>query len=221
MTTAVQPPRMVEVVTPDAVAVPITAVRDELAHLETHLAALRTEADALEAAVRVPFDAETHEFVAVRLRRFLDELRAESNGEIDSLLATADARARRHRPVVSFAHLVASDEQFGPEERPTSAPERPLADPVTAPAPAPITRPATETVPPLDLAPVTDAAPVDAFAELAALSAPAPASDLETAFWSDGDDQAPRRHFLRTARAVGLQAAAVVLVLAAVLIRIG
>jgi len=194
MTRGVVPPPVVEVVAAEVVAARIAATDRELAALDAELVALRADADALEAEGE-PFDPETHAFVAIRLQRFLEDLRTEANAEIDALRSVAEARVRRHRPEVSFSHLVTRVDTPVVVPSP-SVPSSPVADPASVPASEPTPVPAM--VP-------------------AMVSPP----DLETEFWSAADAPAAHRTALRTVRAVGLQAMAIVLVLAVVLIRIG
>jgi hypothetical protein len=89
-------------------------------------------------------------------------------------------------------------------------------DPVAAPEPVLPARPAEVEAqePPgvVDRPPPAVVPPTDALPEV---------SDLESAFWSEDPGRETRRHLTRTVWAVGLQAVAVLIVLAVVLIRIG
>lgn len=258
MSPTVSPPKLLaqpvllEVVPADDAQAHIAAALAELEQLERELAAVRTEAEALEARVAGPYDAAAHEFVVVRLHRFLEELRAEVNHDITSLVDCADAQGARRRVGLSWDHLFRPNPTLAD---PTTRP-RPLADPVVVPSAPPAPAPAEpgsngEGAPPPPApvdsagAPVLRAVPLvpEATAPIAVPAVvpggdgpgedlpegdwPRPATavgadiDLESAFWADGEGRDPRRHVLRTARTVGLQAAAVLLVLVAILVRIG
>jgi hypothetical protein len=196
----------------------LAAAQRELADLECEVVQARAEADALEAAVAGTFDPDTYTWVSVRLRRFLDDLRAEANAEISTLISTADRSPRDRQPIrLTWAPLVACRDRAEPSAPvvqmtwvPTST-----AEPATAPVAAvavgePVTAPVVSAV-------------RDAPAEETRAGSDAEIErSLEAEFWAE--EQAgvgSRRHWFRAGKAVALQAAAVLLVLTAVLVRLG
>jgi hypothetical protein len=229
---------VVEVVPVHEAQAMITAARAELAELERALVAVRADADAAEAVVAGSFDAETHEFVVVRLHQFFEDLRNEVNADIAALVSGADAQAVRWRGSRSAAHVPTPVSFVSNDDR-----ARPLADPVVAPgvpdapvAPTPDEPGVADDGVPAPRPEVADAVPAAPVVVLEPVPAVEPdwsdvrwpteagsggAPELEAAFWADLEEQTPRRHLVRTARAVGLQAAAVLVVLVAVLLRIG
>jgi hypothetical protein len=227
-TTMVAPavlPEPLAIVPADQVEGLIAAAHAELEGLAAELARTLAEADALEAEVGdAAFDPVSHEFVAVRLQRFLDGLRAEVNGDLDALMTTAADRRRREL-TFSWAPL------FEASVAPTAC-ASPVAPVVAAvpvavpPAPAPLETP-VEAVP-VPTLPVPTAVPTvpvpaapDASPPVDLVVVDAPERVLEAEFWSDEPPRGAWRHVRRTVRTAGWQAAAVLLVIAAVLIRIG
>ena len=177
----------------------------------------RTEAaaEALEAAVGTGFDPGALDFVVVRFDRFVRGLLAESVAEVDALVAAVQ---RRRAPVaLSWGHLFEVAELPEPEVVVASVPV-PVSEPVTVPVPN-----AVPAVPPVT---VQDAAAPDGTGVLAATAA-APRDDtelidaLEAEFWAGDEPVAGWPQVRRVLRTVGLQAAAVLLVVVAMLIRIG
>jgi len=195
----------------------IAAADAGIADLVAEVRRTEAAAEALEAAVGTGFDPGALEFVIVRFDRFVQGLLAESAAEVDALVAAVQ---RRRAPVaLSWGHLF---EEADPPE--------PVV--VVAPVPAPVSEPIAvsvpETVPAASPAPVPlpDAAAPDG-AGASAATATAPRDDaevidaLEAEFWADDEPAARWPQIRRMLRTVGLQAAAVLLVLVAVLIRIG
>jgi hypothetical protein len=188
------------------VFVPAATAERHIAEADAALSALtdevrRTEAAAaaLEGAVGVGFDPGALEFVVVRFDRFVRGLLAETATEIDALVAAVQ---RRRAPVpLSWDHLFVTDPVVEPG---------PVAVAVAVVEPGPV---------PVDVAPpASPAAPVAA----ATVEVVDPVEDaIEAAFWADDGRQDRWSRLRRTAGMVGLQAAAVLLVLAALLIRIG
>ena len=200
------------------VFVPAATAERHIAEADAALSALtdevrRTEAAAaaLEGAVGVGFDPGALEFVVVRFDRFVRGLLAETATEIDALVAAVQ---RRRAPVpLSWDHLFVTDPVVEPG--PVA-----VAVAVVGPGPVAVAVPAVEPGPvPVDVAPPTSpAAPVAA----ATVEVVDPVEDaIEAAFWADDGRQDRWSRLRRTAWTVGLQAAAVLLVLAALLIRIG
>jgi len=178
----------------------------ELADLERELEHALAEAEALEAAAGRSSDVTTYQFVATRLRAFLDSLRLDANADFSTLLRVAETQVDRHAP------------------RPTLATRSSLPAPLASSV-AMIPRPEVEAAPaePPCVAPTRVA--MEPFAALAADAASEfdpPPSASEDDFWSDEPERAgARRHVVRMVRAVAFQAGAVLLAVSVVLVRIG
>ncbi len=164
--------RVLDVVPAVAVAASIDEAERRLGALTGELAATLAEAEALEALAGTDFDRASFEFIAVRLHRFVDDLRVEARAMSAAVMSTAGR-----------------------------APELPEAPEPVSPPMAPVRL---------------------AFPAASASLTPADDGEIEQAFWADAaPEHDQRRHFFRMSRAVVLQGVALLLVLAAVLIRIG